>query len=126
MATQSVIHSVQQQKSAVVVSIPNQSPQQITQTELVLYLSLCARLKQLETQVEAKEAELKARLEAGVSVERGDHFAELKESFRRTVAWKSVAADLANTVFGEGKGLTYCEEVLASTEPSRIVGLNVE
>jgi hypothetical protein len=87
---------------------------------------LRGRLKQIETQVTAKEAELKARLEAGVSVEHGDHFAELKESFRRTVAWKSVAADLADTVFGEGNGSNYCEEILASTEPTRTIRLNVE
>jgi hypothetical protein len=53
MSIASVIHTVQQQKSAVVVPIQS-AP--ITQTELVLFLSLKGRLQQLQEQVtEAEE-----------------------------------------------------------------------
>jgi len=55
MATQSVVHPVQQQKPA----------QAITQTELLLFLSLCCRLQKLEEQFSAAQDDLKARLKAG-------------------------------------------------------------
>ena len=126
MATQSVIHSVQQQKSAVVFPVPKQSQQTITQTELVLFLSLRGRLQQLEEQVAAAQEELKARLEAGATVQAGDHIARLDERARRNVAWRACAEDLANTVFGEGKGVAYCDEVLNSTKPTRTVSLKIQ
>lgn len=123
-ATQSVIHSVPQSKSAV-FSLPLPSPQAITQTELVLFLSLRGRLQQLEEQVAAAEENFKARLEAGAIVQPGDHVARLDERSRRNVAWRAIAADLADTVFGKGQGAAYCDEVLGSTEPTRTTGLTV-
>jgi hypothetical protein len=122
MATQSVIHPVGQSKIAV---LPFSSPQAITQTELVLFMSLKGRLQQLEEQVAATQESLKTRLEAGATVQPGDHIARLDERSRRNVAWRGVAEDLAETVFGDGKGATYCDEVLASTEPTRTVTLVV-
>jgi hypothetical protein len=96
------------------VAVPQQSPA-ITQTELVLYLSLKDRLEQLQEQVASAEADLKARLEAGASVQPGAHLARLDEHSRRNVAWRKVSEDLADTVFGKGSGTRYCEEVLDST-----------
>jgi hypothetical protein len=135
MSTQSVIHPVEQQKSprskAVIERLyayrsdSQQTPQQITQTELVLFLSLVGRLKQLEEQLAAAQDDLKARLEAGAVVQSGDHVARLDERSRRNVAWRGVAENLADTVFGEGKGPVYCQEVLDSTEPTRTVSLTV-
>jgi hypothetical protein len=91
MATQSVIHPVGQSKV-----VPFSSPQAISQTELILFMSLRGRLQQLEEQVAAAQESLKTRLEAR-----------------------------ANTVFGDGKGTAYCDEVLASTEPTHTVTLVV-
>ena len=63
-------------------------PETITQDELTLLLSLRCRLHQLEEQVESAEKSVRTRLEAGVSVESGDHVAKLAEHFRASVAWK--------------------------------------
>jgi len=92
MSTQSVIHPVLPSKPVV---IPFAINEPITQLELAAFLSLRSRLHQLETQVEQAEQFIKARLEAGVTPELGDHRAELKESFRRNVPWKEVAVRLA-------------------------------
>ena len=88
MATQTLPHVVQFPQS-----VPAVEP--ITQLELELFLSLRNRLKQLESQVAAEEATLKARLELGATIDPGVHVAELKESFRRNVSWKDVVIRLA-------------------------------
>ena len=124
MATQTVSHVVSQSKSAT-FSIPKQIPQQITQTELVLLLSLRGRLHQLESQVEAAESSITNRLEAGCHVEEGDHSAAIKEAFRRNVAWREVAERLGDRLYGEGAGGPYCQRVLNSTKPTRTVSLSV-
>jgi hypothetical protein len=124
MASSSVIHPAQQQKSAV-VPISRQFPQAITQTELVLYLSLVGRLQQLQEQVETAQEEFKTRLEAGAVVQPGDHIARLDERARRNVAWRAISEDLADTVFGEGKGASYCDEVLGATQPTLTIALVV-
>jgi hypothetical protein len=121
MATgQNVSELLTQQKSAV-LQFP--SPQAITQTELVLFLSLKGRLQQLEEHVAAAQEDFKARLEAGAIVQPGDHVARLDERSRRNVAWRTISENLADTVFGEGKGKDYCEEVLAATQPTRTIAL---
>jgi hypothetical protein len=122
MSAASVIHPISQSKPAVVVTIQSA---QITQTELVLFLSLKGRLQQLQEQVGAAEADFKARLEAGAIVQPGDHVARLDERSRRNVAWRRVAEDLADTIFGDGKGVAYCDEVVNATKPSGTVGLVV-
>jgi alkanesulfonate monooxygenase SsuD/methylene tetrahydromethanopterin reductase-like flavin-dependent oxidoreductase (luciferase family) len=125
MATQQIVSPVvQQQKSAVVFSIAEQSPQQITQTELVLFLSLRVRLQQLDEQVAAAQEDFKARFAAGALVQPGDHRAELKENFRRNVSWKDVTVRLAQRLKMDGEA--YCAKVLSSTKPSRTVSLVVE
>jgi len=98
---------------------------QITQTELVLLLSLRGRLEQLEAQMTAAQEDLKARLLGGAVVQPGDHVCRLDERSRRNVAWRAVAEDLANTVFGEGEGETYCQEILDSVPPTITVTLVV-
>lgn len=123
MATQQIVSSVVAQQKSAVVQFP--APQAITQTELVLFLSLKGRLQQLEEQVTATQEGLKQRLEAGATVQPGDHIARLDERTRRNVAWRAVSENLADTVFGEGKGKEYCEEVLNSTQPTVTVALIV-
>jgi len=122
MATQQIVSpAVQPQKSAVV---PISAPQAITQLELVALLSLRGRLSQLKEQTDAAEQSIKSRLEAGAFLESGDHRAELKENFRRSVAWKDVVVRLAERL--KMDGAAYCAKVLSSTKPSRTVSLIVE
>jgi hypothetical protein len=116
MATQTLPHVVQFPQS-----VPAIEP--ITQLELELFLSLSNRLKKLEAEVAAEEAALKARLESGASVDPGVHVAELKEGFRRNVAWKDVVIRLAERLKLNGE--SYCAKVLAATKPSRTVSLIV-
>src|ERR1700722_15803639 len=93
-------------------SAPLQFPQSesaketISQTELGLLLSLHGRLKQLQEQIATEEESLKTRLQAGATVEPGDHFAELKENNRRNVSWKDVAIRLATRLKWDGE--MYC------------------
>jgi hypothetical protein len=95
----------------------------ISQLELGMLLSMRNRLRQVEEQVVAAEADLKARLEAGVEVEPGVHVVQLKESFRKSVSWKDVTIRLANRLKLNGEA--YCAKVLAATKPSRSVLLEV-
>jgi hypothetical protein len=96
----------------------------ISQLELGMLLSMRNRLRQVEEQVVAAEADLKARLEAGVEVEPGVHVVQLKESFRKSVSWKDVTIRLANRLKLNGEA--YCAKVLAATKPSRSVSLEVQ
>jgi hypothetical protein len=98
-------------------------PQQISQTELVLVLSLRGRLAQLQSEVEKAEQDIKSRLQAGASVESGDHFAELKTSSRRNVSWKDVAKRLAIRLKLDAEA--YCDRVLAATRPTKSVSLEI-
>ena len=126
MATQQSI-PVQQQNSSqwqnsAVIPFPKVEP--VSQLELAAFCSLRSRLHQLEQQVEAAENSIKARLEAGGGFEPGDRRAELKESFRRNVAWKTIVIRLAERLKMDGEA--YCARVLASTKSSRTVSLIVE
>lgn len=98
-------------------------PATITQSEIALLLSLRNRARQLEAQITEAEKSVCERLEAGVSVESGEHTASLKESFRRNVAWREVTERLAERLYGEGRGEAYAENVLQNTKPSRSVSL---
>src|ERR1700693_4518394 len=123
MSAASVNHPVEQSKSAV-VPFPQLPPQQISQAEIIPFLSLPGRLHQLEQQVEAAELSIKSRLEGGASLEPGSHTAELKESFRRNVSWKDVVVRLAERL--KMNGGAYCAKVLSSTKPPRSVSLVIE
>jgi hypothetical protein len=124
VASQSVIHSVEQSKSPV-LSFPVPAVEPITQLELGALLSLRNRVRQLEQQIADAEASIQTRLEMNAAVETGEHTAELKESSRRSVAWRVVAERLGDRLFGSGKGDGYCERVLRSTRPTRTVNLDV-
>lgn len=102
-------------------SVPPKQP--VTQLEIEIFLSLRNRLTQLQSQVDAEEAALRGRLEAGAIVEPGVHVAELKESFRRNVAWKAVTIRLAERLKMDGEA--YCTRVLGATKPTRTVSLAV-
>jgi hypothetical protein len=118
MATQTVSH---------VIVFPQSVPavvEVISQVELELILSLRARLTKLEEEASAAETSLKTRLEAGASVESGDHTATLKESYRRNVAWKAVVVRLAERLKMNGEA--YARRVLSATKPTRHVNVVIE
>lgn len=122
MATQTnVSQSVEQSKLAV-VQFP--ASQAITQLELTVLLSLRGRLSQIETQVEEAEKSIQGRLEAGCSVEPGDHVAKLETNSRRNVSWKSVCIRLADRL--KLNGARYCARVVASTKPTKTTALVIE
>ncbi len=108
----------------VVSTQPVPAVESVSQLELEFFLSLRNRLRQVEEQVEAAESDLKARLEAGATVETGVHVAELKENFRRSVSWKDVVVRLAERLKLNGEA--YCAKVLAATKPTRSVSVVVE
>jgi len=116
MATQFVPH---------VVPFPQTVPavETISQTELQLLLSLRGRLKQLQAQVDAEESSLKLRLESGAEIEAGDHVASLKETSRRSVAWKDVVCRLAQRLGYDPDA--YTSSVLTHTKPTRSVSLEI-
>ena len=122
MATQTVSLVVEQSKFAVLFPVATPAPPKpITQyelEELILLRNTLRRLDQIE-------ADLKARLDAGAEVEEGVHVAELKATFRRNVGWKEVAAELADELYGAGRGAAYCAEVLDAAVPARSVSLQV-
>ena len=122
MATQSVIQS----SKSPVVTFPGPPVELITQLELAAILSLRNRARQLEEQVADAEASIRVRLELHAAVEDGEHTVELKESSRRSVAWRVVAERLADRVFGKGKGDSYCERVLHATRPTPTVTLVIQ
>ena len=119
MASQIVSHVAPFPQS--VPAVPAKEP--ITQLEIELLLSLRSRLAQLQGQVSTEESAFQERLEAGASVEPGAHGAELKESWRRNVSWKSVCIRLARRL--KLDGAVYCARVLASTKPTRSVSLEI-
>jgi hypothetical protein len=123
MATESVIHHVGQSKPAV-VPFPKVISEQVTQAELSELLDSRSLLAQLEAEVQQQEASVRARLEAGASVEAGARVAELKENFRRNVSWREVVVRLAERLKLDGEA--YCAKVLASTKPSRTVSLVIK
>jgi len=106
--------------------VPFPAVGQITQTELSALLSLRNRARQLAEQVEAAEKSVRERLEASVPVEAGEHSAELKENFRRSVAWRDVTLRLAAKLYGPKRAEAYCENVLENTKPTRTVSLRVQ
>lgn len=88
-----------------------------------MLLSTQGRPKQLQDHVATEEESLKSRLAAGAIIEPGDHFAELKENSRRSVAWKEVCIPLADRPKLDGE--MYCACVLASTKPTKSVSLEI-
>ena len=102
-----------------------QTPQEITQGDLSYILATRLEVERLKGLLTEAEASVKARLEAGAAVEHGVYRAWLKEHLRSSVSWREVAERLANRLYGDGRGYGYCEKVLSSTKPSRIVQLLV-
>lgn len=99
------------------------APEPVTQLEIELLISLRNRLVQLQSEIETQESAIQQRLEVGATVEPGIHKAELKENFRRSVAWKAVTIRLADRLKLDGEA--YCARVLAATKPDRTVSLLV-
>jgi hypothetical protein len=93
--------------------------------EIAALLSLRNRARQFAEQIRDAEESIQSRLESHADVESGEHTAELRESSRRSVAWRVVAERLGDRLYGEGKGEGYCDRVLQSTHPSRTVSLIV-
>lgn len=117
-STQSIPQLARQSKSAVVTITQVVPPPEISQTSLVLLLSLRRRMHDLEKEIETAETAFKEQLQAGAAVEPGTFRAYLKTTARRSVAWKAVC---------ERKlGATYCRRVLAGTQPDTFTNLVVE
>lgn len=108
-----------------VVPFPITAVEQITQSELAELIEARNVLAQLKAKVEGLESGIKTRLEAGASVETGVHVAELKENFRRSVAWKEIAERLAGKLYGQKRAEAYCDNVLKNTKPTHTVSLAV-
>ena len=111
------------QLSSVVPFPQSVPPQQISQLELSLLLSLRGRMAQLQSQIDTAEESITMRLQSGASVQPGDHIAELKINSRRNVSWKEVASRLADRLKLDGE--KYCARVLAATKPSQSISLQV-
>src|SRR5689334_14906363 len=126
MATQQIVSSVSTQQKSAAIQFPASFLKPISQLDLEAMILLRNNLKCKQGELDSIEAELKARLEAGATVQEGVHIAELRASSRPAVAWKSVAADLADTVFGDGNGESYCEDVLNSNVPTKSTNLHIE
>jgi hypothetical protein len=125
MATlQTVPHVAQQSQPAVVIPFSKPAPAAISQVDLEEAILFKRLAREAQEKLEAKEAELRGKLEAGAAIEEGVHTARLKESFRKNVSWKDVVIRLAERLKLGGE--SYCEKVLASTKPSRTVSLVVE
>lgn len=105
-------------------SQPSLAPEVISQTEIAMLISLRGRLHQLAAQAEAAEQSIKDRLARGVSVEEGDHVAELKEQFRASIAWKDKAIELAERLGLNGSA--WAQNVLTHTTKTRTVSLVIE
>src|SRR5437660_7053235 len=91
-----------------VVSFPKPT-ESVTQIELELLVSLKARVRELEEQIQAEEQLLKTRLASDAEVEPGLLRAFLKTVERRSVPWKQVCE--------RELGEEYCSRVLAATKP---------
>lgn len=100
-----------------------QSNPEIKQSEVIELVQARNAAVQLGKMIEALEANLKSRLEAGAAVELGAHICELRENLRRNVAWKDVSVRLAERLGLDGAA--YCANVLAHTKPSRSVSVVV-
>ena len=98
---------------------------QITQTQLIRVVSLKNMVAALKANLDAAEAEVRAALESGATVEPGVHVASLKESFRRNISWRDVSVRLAERLYGEGRGQAYASNVLENTKADRTVSLVV-
>lgn len=105
--------------------VPLPAVEQITQFELAALLTLRNRERQLAEQIDAAEKSIRERFEMGMPVETGDHTAELKENFRRSVGWREVAERLAGKLYGQKRAEAYCENVLQNTKPTRSVSLSI-
>ena len=98
--------------------VPFRQPtESITQTELSLLLSLKARARELESQIQENEELLKTRFASGAEVESGLLRAFLKTIERRSVAWKAVVE--------RELGEDYARRVLAATRPDTFTHLIV-
>ena len=116
MATLTVSHPA-------VLQFQQPSKEPITQLRLKLVLSLRNRAKQIEAELEKEESALRAMIEAGASVEAGEHTVALQINTRRNVAWKAITMRLAKRL-----GLdpdAYCSNVLVHTKATKSVSLEI-
>jgi hypothetical protein len=112
-----------QSQPTAVIPFSKPAPQQISQYDLVEYLYLKKRAREAKEQFEAKEADLRARLESKAEIEEGVHVVSLEETSRRSVAWKDVVVRLAERL--KMDGAAYCANVLAHTKPTKTISLEV-
>lgn len=120
MATK--VHPVQAKTKP---SKANQPITQITQAELIEFISIDNQLAKLEKEYKAKSDNLKNLLAANVPVEPGVHIAEATITQRRNPKWKEEAIALADRVFGAGEGEPWAVKITEATEATNAVKLTV-
>ena len=98
--------------------VPFRKPTEtIPQTKLEAILALKRSIRDLESELESAETEVKASLQAGAIPEEGLFRAFLKVSERRSVPWKQVVE--------RELGKAYAKRVLTATKPDRFTHLVV-
>jgi len=119
-----VLRQSQPAVPAAVIPFSKPAAQQISQVDLEEYILFKRLAREAQEKFDAKDSDLRAKLESGSAIEEGVHVARLEERFRKNVSWKDVVIRLADRLKLGGE--SYCEKVLASTKPSRTVSLVVE
>lgn len=96
----------------------------VSQSEIKSLIQSQREAREASERCERLEAELLSRLQAGATVEHGEHRAWIGKDSRRNVAWKAVAARLAGRL--GFNGAAYCLKVLKATKPSTTFSLKAE
>jgi len=118
MATKTASHSssVPQTKESITL---------IRQSELADFVALRNNIEKLEAEFKQKSDYLKDLLGLNVPVEAGVFIAQLKFESRRNPKWKDEAIKLADKLKGAGQGEKWADNILANTEATPIVKLDV-
>ncbi|MHB8539816.1 MAG: hypothetical protein ACYDCD_02590 [Candidatus Acidiferrales bacterium] len=91
---------------------------EIPQSELESIIWIERRITNMQVELDQKRDNVKAMLQSGVRVAEGEHTASLKDTGRRTVAWREKAEELADRIFGTGRGAGWADNVMKHTAKS--------
>lgn len=104
---------------AAILEMPRPSAiPQVLQDELESILVLKAQVQKMNSELAEKTESVKALLQAGAVVENGTRMASLKDNGRRSVAWREKVEELADRLYGEGRGKGYADNVMKNTKKS--------
>jgi hypothetical protein len=102
---------------------PQVPTDQISQEELSDFVAAQKTLEKLQAHVDGLRSSLLTRLRAGVTVEDGEHTAEVARSVRRSPSWKSVTRRLAKRLGIDPDA--FCSRVIARTQPSESFSVQI-